>query len=412
MAALTGIRVLDLTRVVSGPFASMLLGDLGAEVIKVEALPRGDDSRAFGPPFVGGGSGKNPGGESAYFLSVNRNKRSVAINLRDADGIALVWRLAGRCDVLLDNFRPGVMRAMGLDHRRLRVANPRLISCSVSGFGAGGPDAQRPAYDLILQGESGVMDVTGQPDGPPTKIGASLADLITGQFAAQGVMAALLERAQTGHGRHVEVAMLDCMAAMLTFNAGIYFATGQSPARRGNTHAAIAPYETFAASDGWVNIGVANDKFWRLFCGCVGRADWIDDPRYATASARVRHRDTLIPAIAALIAARPRQYWLDALGEAGVPVGDIRSVGEVCDAAQLTSRGQVLATPHATAGLVKSIANPLRFDDAPITRATPPPLFGQHTDAVLRELLGMDATQIDALCARGVVRCLPKESLP
>jgi len=367
MAALTGVRVLDLTRVVSGPFASMLLGDLGAEVIKVEGLPQGDDSRAFGPPFLGG----DLADESAYFLSVNRNKRSCAVNLRDADGVALVRRLIERCDVLLDNFRPGVMVKMGLDHRRLRVANPKLISCSVSGFGAAGPDAQRPGYDLILQGESGIMDLTGAPDGPPTKIGASLADLITGQFAAQGVMAALLERARTGRGRHVEVAMLDCMAAMLTFNAGIYFATGRSPARRGNTHATIAPYETFAASDGWVNIAVANDKFWRLFCGVIDRPDWAADPRYATAAARVQERDALISAIAARIAARPRQYWLDVLSQAGVPVGDIRSVGDVCEAVQLTTRGQVLTTRHATAGVVKSIANPLRFDDAPMTRHTP-----------------------------------------
>jgi len=397
MAALTGVRVLDLTRVVSGPLASMLLGDLGAEIIKVEGLPQGDDSRAFGPPFLAD--------ESAYFLSVNRNKRSCAVNLRDADGVALVRRLIERCDVLLDNFRPGVMVKMGLDHRRLRVANPKLISCSVSGFGANGPDAQRPGYDLILQGESGIMDLTGAPDGPPSKVGASLADLITGQFAAQGVMAALLERARTGRGRHVEVAMLDCMAAMLTFNAGIYFATGRSPARRGNTHATIAPYETFAASDGWVNIAVANDKFWRLFCGVIDRPDWAADPRYATAAARVQERDELIPAIAALIAARPRQYWLDVLSQAGVPVGDIRSVGDVCEAAQLTTRGQVLTTRHATAGVVKSIANPLRFDDEPTTCCTAPPLLGQHTAQVLREVLGLDAAQIDALCMRGVVQC-------
>ncbi|HWL29158.1 MAG TPA: CoA transferase, partial [Burkholderiaceae bacterium] len=275
MRPLNGIRVLDLTRVVSGPFCTMLLGDLGADVVKIEEPVNGDDSRAFGPPFSGG--------ESAYFLSVNRNKRSCAINLKSDEGIQLVRQLVRRADVIIDNFRPGTMSRLGLDHDALRAENPRLISCSITGFGQTGVDAQRPGYDLILQGESGIMDITGDPDGLPTKVGTSIADLITGQYASQAIMAALLERSNTGKGHHVDIAMLDCMASLLTFNAGIYFTTGESPRRKGNAHPTIAPYESFQASDGWLNIGVANDKFWQLFCGVIQRPDLASNARYAKA---------------------------------------------------------------------------------------------------------------------------------
>lgn len=397
MAALTGIRVLDLSRVVSGPFCSMLLGDLGADVVKIEEPLSGDDSRAFGPPFSGG--------ESAYFLSVNRNKRSCAINLRDQEGVALVQRLAAKCDVILDNFRPGTMARLGLDHRVLREVNPGLISCSITGFGRTGKDAQRPGYDLIIQGESGIMDITGTPDGPPTKVGTSIGDLLTGQFASQGIMAALIERSRTGRGRHVEVSMLDCMASLLTFNAGIYFTTGQSPKRRGNTHATISPYETFETSDGWLNIGVANDKFWQLFCTVIERPDLAAEPRYAKAVDRVRLREEIVPVVASVIALRPRSQWIERLNAAGVPYGDIRSVGEVCEADQLTSRGMVIEMRHPTAGIVKNIANPLRFDDRNDHHHTPPPLHGQHTAEILSEMLGIERQQMDALAERGVLRC-------
>ena len=397
MGPLTGIRILDLSRVVSGPFCSMLLGDLGAEVIKIEEPGSGDDSRAFGPPFSGG--------ESAYFLSVNRNKRSCAINLRDEEGVGIARRLALQCDVLLDNFRPGTMARLGLDHHELRAANPALISCSITGFGRTGADAQRPGYDLIIQGESGIMDITGDPDGPPTKIGTSIADLLTGQFASQGIMAALLERMRTGKGRHVDVSMLDCMASLLTFNAGIYFTTGQSPRRRGNTHATIAPYETFRTSDGWLNVGVANDKFWQLFCGVIERPDLAADPRYTKAVDRVRLREELVPLVAGIIAARPRSHWVEQLARAGVPYGDIRSVQEVCEAEQLTSRGMVIEMQHPTAGTVRNIDSPLRFDDRNDDHHEPPPLLGQHAAEVLSTLLGMSEDEVAQLAGRGVVRC-------
>ena len=396
MRPLEGVKVLDLSRVVSGPFCSMLLADLGATVIKVEEPSSGDDSRAFGPPFVGG--------ESAYFLSVNRNKRSCAINLKSPEGIELVRKMALQCDVLLDNFRPGTLERLGLVHQKLRAASPGLISCSISGFGHTGTDSQRPGYDLIIQGESGMMDITGDSNGPPTKIGTSMADLVTGQFASQGIMAALLERARTGKGRHVEISMLDCMASLLTFNAGIYFTTGESPKRRGNTHATIAPYETFQTSDGWLNIGVANDKFWRLFCGVIEQPDLAADASYAEASERVRLRHLLVPIISDIVATKPRAHWIQRLRDAGVPYGDIRSVGEVCNAKQLTSRGMVIEMNHPTAGLVKNIDSPFRFDDRNDDVHTPPPLLGQHTNEILTELLGLGAGELEDLQVRGVIR--------
>ncbi|WP_270937626.1 CaiB/BaiF CoA transferase family protein, partial [Falsiroseomonas oryzae] len=320
-APLAGIRVLDLTRVVSGPFATMLLADLGADVAKVEEPGRGDESRSYGPPFQGG--------ESAYFLSINRNKRSLALDLKSEAGRAAALALAAQADVVVENFRPGALDRLGLGWEALQAVNPRLILCSITGFGREGPDAGRPGYDLIIQGEAGVMDITGVPDGPPTKVGTSIADLVTGLFASQAVLAALRRRdLQGGRGSRVEVAMLDALASLLTFNAGIYFATGRSPARRGNAHATIVPYETFEAADGWVNIGVANDKFWALFCGVAGCEGLRDDPRFARAPDRVAHRAELLPLLAPLIRAEPRRHWVAALGAAGVPCGEIRRVGE------------------------------------------------------------------------------------
>jgi crotonobetainyl-CoA:carnitine CoA-transferase CaiB-like acyl-CoA transferase len=399
MKPLEGVRVLDLSRVVSGPFCTMLLGDLGADVIKIEEPAHGDDSRAFGPPFVAG--------ESAYYLSVNRNKRSCAVNLKDPEGAALVRRLAADCDVFVSNFRPGALERLGLDAASLRQAHPRLVTCGITGFGATGPDAARPGYDLVIQGESGIMDITGEPDGLPTKVGTSIADLVTGQFAAQGILAALLARTATGQGRHLEISMLDCMASLLTFNAGIYFATGDSPQRRGNAHPTIAPYETFRTADGWINIGVANDKFWQLFCQVIERPDLAADPRFAQAGERVRRRAELVPLVAGIIRARPRSHWIAALARAGVPYGDIRSVREVCEAPQLVGRGMVVDLPHPTAGPVRNVLSPFRFDDQPLQDHRAPPLLGQHTREVLGAI-GLQGQDVDALARRGVVRC-PEE---
>ena len=377
---LAGVRVLDLTRVVSGPFCTMLLGDLGADVVKVEEPGQGDESRTYGPPFQGG--------ESAYFLSINRNKRGIALDMKSAGGCATALALAAQADVVVENFRPGALDRLGLGWDALCALDPRLVLCSISGFGAEGPDAKRPGYDLIVQGEAGVMGITGQPDGPPTKVGTSIADLVTGLYASQAILAALRLRDTTGQGQRVEVAMLDALASLLTFNAGIYFATGRDPVRRGNAHATIVPYETFEAADGWVNIGVANDKFWALFCQAAGCLALRDDQRFAKASARVENRASLLALLVPLIRARNRDEWVALLSAAGVPCGAIRSVGEVCTAPQLTTRGMVLEAQHPAAGITRSIASPARFGAAPPPTPRPAPMLGQHQAEVLRDWLG------------------------
>jgi crotonobetainyl-CoA:carnitine CoA-transferase CaiB-like acyl-CoA transferase len=401
---LSGIRIIDLTRVVSGPFATMHLGDLGADIIKIEEPTNGDDSRAFGPPFVAS--------ESAYFLSVNRNKRSCAIDLKSDAGKQILLRLIETADVVVDNFRPGAMQRLGLDHETLRKRNPRLICCSISGFGSEGPDAQRPGYDLIVQGEAGVMDITGDPNGQPTKVGTSIADMIAGLFAVQGILSALYERNRTGVARTVEISMLDALASLLTFNAGIFFTTGESPKRRGNEHPTICPYETFQASDGWINLGVANDKFWKLFCEVTNATELFEDSRFATAPKRVSNRNELRPLVAALLRDNTRAYWVEKLGAAGVPCGLIRTVGEVCEAPQLTERGMILSMEHPVAGEVKNIANPVRLDDSPMIDAAPPPMLGEHTREILSSLLGFSSDQLEELQGRGVIRGLAGQDVP
>ena len=397
MQPLSGVKVLDLTRIVSGPFATMLLGDLGAEIIKIEEPVSGDESRTYGPPFVNG--------ESAYFLSINRNKKSCAINLKTPEGIALIRDLALKSDVLIENFRPGTLKKFGINYEELKKQNPSLIYCAITGFGQTGPDSHRPGYDLIIQGESGVMDITGDPDGPPIKVGTSIADLLTGQYASQGVLAALVERARTGEGRRVEVAMYDCLASLLTFNAGGYFATGSTPKRRGNSHPSIVPYETFETLDGWINIGVANDKFWNSFCKIIDRLDLQNDPKFAMASDRVKNRTELLPIIREIIKGNEKAYWIDQLEKAGIPSGMIKNVGEVCNSEQLVSRGMVLNMPHPTAGVVKNIDSPLRFDDRNDEVHVAPPVLGQHTREILSKVLKMSLDEITLLEKKGAIKC-------
>jgi formyl-CoA transferase len=389
---LSGIRVLDLCRVVSGPFATMHLGDLGADVVKIEDPRNGDESRRYGPPFVNG--------ESSYFLSVNRNKRSCTVDLKSPAGRDAVLALAKVADVVIDNFRPGTLDRWGLSFDAMSKENPRLLQCSISGFGRTGPDANRPGYDLILQGESGVMDITGDPAGAPMKVGTSIADLVTGLYASQAVLAALMKRVRTGKGGSVDVSMLDAMASLLTFNAGMYFASGESPKRRGNVHPTISPYETFEASDGWINVGVANDKFWTLFCDVIGRNDLEIDSRFVAAPKRAANRATLADILKPLFAARPREEWIAALSKAGIPCGAIRTVGEVCEAPQLVQRNMVQSVEHRVAGDVKFIARPIRFEDAPPAPSTAPPTLGEHTFEVFENWLGWSRAEFDTL-ARG-----------
>ncbi|WP_375786291.1 CaiB/BaiF CoA transferase family protein [Bradyrhizobium sp. Pha-3] len=390
---LSGIRVLDLCRVVSGPFATMQLGDLGADIVKIEDPRQGDESRRYGPPFIGG--------ESAYFLSVNRNKRSCAIDLKSPAGRDAVLDLASAADVVIENFRPGTLDKWGLGFDALRTRKPDVILCSISGFGRTGADALRPGYDLILQGESGVMDITGDPNGPPTKVGTSIADLVTGLYASHSVLAALLRKNRTGEGGRVDVSMLDAMASLLTFNAGMYFASGQSPRRRGNVHPTISPYEPFEASDGWINVGVANDKFWTAFCDVVDRADLREDARFETAPKRAASRNDLVAILAPIFIRRSRADWLQALAVAGIPCGAIKSVGEVCEAPQLTQRGMVQTVSHPAAGDVRFIARPTRFGDEPPAPSTPPPMLGEHTREVLAEWRGWTDDRLERFAIEG-----------
>lgn len=390
---LSGIKVLDLCRVVSGPFATMHLGDLGADVVKIEDPRIGDESRRYGPPFVNG--------ESSYFLSVNRNKRSCAIDLKSAAGKDAVIALAKVADVVIDNFRPGTLDRWGLSYEAMSSGNTKLIQCSISGFGRTGPDANRPGYDLILQGESGVMDITGDPDGPPMKVGTSIADLVTGLYASQAVLAALMKREKSGVGGRVDVSMLDAMASLLTFNAGMYFASGESPKRRGNIHPTISPYETFRTSDGWINVGVANDKFWSLFCEVIGRKALETDPHFDAAPKRAANRAILAEILQPIFVAQSRDVWLKSLSSAGIPCGAIRTVGEVCEAPQLTQRNMVQSVTHRVAGEVKFVARPLRFDDLPPAPSMPPPTLGEHTFEVFENWLGWTQTEVSVLASKG-----------
>lgn len=390
---LSGIKVLDLCRVVSGPFATMHLGDLGADVVKIEDPRNGDESRRYGPPFVNG--------ESSYFLSINRNKRSCAIDLKCERGRDAVLALAKVADIVIDNFRPGTLDRWGLSYEAMSAGNTKLIQCSISGFGRTGPDANRPGYDLILQGESGVMDITGDPDGPPMKVGTSIADLVTGLYASQAVLAALMKRERSGIGGRVDISMLDAMASLLTFNAGMYFASGESPKRRGNVHPTISPYETFEASDGWFNVGVANDKFWSLFCDVIGRKDLEADQQFDSAPKRAANRPALAALLRPIFATRTRDTWLKSLQAAGIPCGAIRTVGEVCEAPQLTQRQMVQTVSHKVAGDVRFVARPLRFGDLPPAPSTAPPTLGEHTLEVFEHWLGWPREELYKFAKNG-----------
>ena len=395
MRPLDGVRVLDLTRVLSGPYCTMQLGDLGAEVIKVERPQDGDDTRAFAPPFQGD--------QAAYFLSVNRNKKSMTLDMKSERGKGVLWRLIEVADVLVENFRPGAMDRLGLGYGAVNARRPSMIYCSISGFGDTGIYKDRPGYDVIVQGEAGVMDITGPRDGAPHKVGVAVADLVSGLNASQGILAALLTRTTSGRGQHVQISMYEAVAALLTFNASIYFATGNSPRRRGNEHPTIVPYETFEAADGWINLGVANDDLWQRFCAAAGQEALRADPRFAKASDRVRNRDVLVPMLRGIIKQRARDEWLRRLDEAGVPCGAIRTVGEVCEGEVLKARSMVAEMRHPSAGVVKSNKNPMHLSATPLDAYAPPPSLGQHTREILTGLLGYTAREVDDLARDGVI---------
>jgi formyl-CoA transferase/CoA:oxalate CoA-transferase len=343
------------------------------------------------------------GGEATYFLSVNRNKKSLTLNLKAPEGQEIFRALVRRSDVLLENFRPGTMDKLGFGYAALSALNPRLVYCSISGFGESGPEAGRAGYDLVVQAESGIMDITGFPDGPPVKSGTSIADLVAGMSAAHGVALALLARAKTRRGQKVEISMLDAMAALLTYQAGIYFATGQRPMRRGNAHPSIAPYESFTASDGYVTLGVANNSLWQRCCAAIERADLAADPRFDTETRRVENRAVLIPLLNEILGARTAEEWLKRFEAAGVPAGRIKSVPEVCESEHLKARGMIAGLEHPSAGEITVMGVPVRLHATPGALTLPPPRLGEHTDEILRRLAKVPARQIPHLRTTGVV---------
>jgi crotonobetainyl-CoA:carnitine CoA-transferase CaiB-like acyl-CoA transferase len=392
MAPLDGIMVLDLTRVLSGPYCTMLLADMGARVVKIEQPGKGDDTRAWGPPFLEG--------ESAYFLSINRNKESVTLDFKHPEGRSILDRLVARADVLVENFRPGTLGKLGLDYRSLAARHPRLVYCSVSGFGQTGPRTKEPGYDAVMQGEGGLMSITGSADGPPYRLGVAIADIVSGMFAAYGVAMALLARERTGKGQEVDVAMLDAVTALLTYQAGNFFASGKVPTRLGNRHPSIVPYETFAASDGDFVLAVGNDDQWRRFCAV---AELPEDPRFATNRQRVTAYDELRPFVADRLRTRPRQHWIERLNTAGVACGSVRNLQELFDDRQLEAREMIARVEHATIGQLRTLGVNVKLSETPGGVRTAPPTLGQHTAAVLQNDVGLRADEIEALRRERVI---------
>ena len=394
-APLDGTTVLDLTRVLSGPYCTMLLADMGARVIKVEQPGRGDDTRGWGPPFLEG--------ESAYFLSINRNKESVSLDFKHPEGRRLLDLLIAKSDVVVENFRPGTLAKLGLDYDTLAARHPRLVYCSISGFGHSGPRAPEAGYDAVIQAEGGLMSITGAADGPPFRLGVAIADIVSGMFAAQGISLALFARERTGRGQQVDIGMLDSVAALLTYQAAIYFATGNAPGRMGNRHPTIVPYETFTASDGDFVIAVGNDEQWRRFCGVAGLDALAADERFATNRGRVTGYAELKPLLTSRLATAPRDVWIARLKAAGVPCGSVRDLHEVFTDPQLLARGMVARVEHATIGALRLLGIPVKLSETPGAVRTAPPTLGQHTASVLERDLGMGRDAIDALRAQGVI---------
>ncbi len=393
--ALRGLRVLDLSRILSGPFATMTLGDLGADVVKIENSSNGDDTRSWGPPYLGD--------TASYFLSVNRNKRSVAIDLKEPDGNELVRRLARTADVIVENFRPGTAARLGLGYEQVAIDNPGVVYASISGYGQTGPYSQEPGYDAVAQAVSGVMSVTGEQHGQPARVGVSSADLAAGMWATIGVLAALRERDRTGSGQWVDVSLLDGQIAWLTYVAGGHFATGAVPGRYGSAHPTIVPYQAFPTAEGHIMIAAGNDRLWRSFAIAVGLGHLTDDPRFATNPERVRNRDVLLPLIENALASRTAHEWAKLLADAAVPAGPINTVDQALSHPQITARGMVTTTEHPSAGTVRTLSSPIKLSGSPVSVRDAPPQHGQHTADVLAGL-GVSAEHLEQLHQKGTIR--------
>ncbi|KCB22878.1 CaiB/BaiF CoA transferase family protein [Bordetella hinzii] len=399
-APLAGIRVLDLTRVLAGPWCTQNLADLGAEVIKIERPGAGDDTRAWGPPYLKNAAGENTS-EAAYYLSANRNKFSVALDIASPRGAELVRELAKQCDIVVENFKVGGLRKYGLDYESLKAINPRVIYCSITGFGQTGPYASRPGYDFMIQGMGGLMSITGErddlPGGGPQKAGVAVADLMTGMYSTVGILAAIIERERSGLGQHIDMALLDCQVAMLANQNLNFMTSGKAPQRAGNAHQNLVPYQVFAAADGHLIVAVGNDGQFRNYCRVVGLPELADDPRYATNPQRVRNRDALVPLLAERMATGARDTWLAELEAAGVPAGPINTLDQVYEDPQVLARGMKRELPHALAGSVPIAASPLKLSDTPVEYRRPAPMLGEHTRQILSERLGLSDEEIQAL---------------
>lgn len=405
MNALAGIRVLDLSRVLAGPWCTQTLADLGADVIKIERPGSGDDTRSWGPPFLRDKEGQDTG-EAAYYLGTNRNKRSVTCDIAHAEGQALVRELARHCDVFVENFKVGDMARYGLDYASLRAVNPRIVYCSVTGFGQTGPYRERAGYDYAIQGMGGLMSITGERDdlgGGPQKVGVAVADLFTGMYSAVGILAALRHAEHTGEGQHLDMALLDTQVAMLANLGANYLVSGKVPGRAGNAHQNIVPYQVFEvapAADGGkdhIILAVGNDGQFAKFCQVAGQAEIAADPRFARNQDRVRNRGVLVPLLEAIMKTRTKAQWLPALEAAKVPCGAINNLAEVFADPQVRERGMVHAWQHPLAGTLELVASPIKLSGTPVRTDLPPPLLGEHTQEVLAEVLGWDDERIAAL---------------
>ncbi|MCQ9390437.1 CaiB/BaiF CoA transferase family protein [Pseudomonas viridiflava] len=406
MGALSHIRVLDLSRVLAGPWAGQILADLGADVIKVERPVCGDDTRSWGPPFLKDETGQNTT-EAAYYLSANRNKQSVTIDFTRPEGQQLVRELVAKSDIVIENFKVGGLAAYGLDYASLKAVNPKLIYCSITGFGQTGPYAKRAGYDFMIQGLGGLMSLTGRPDGDegggPVKVGVALTDILTGLYSTTAILAALAHRDQSGVGQYIDMALLDVQVACLANQAMNYLTTGVAPKRLGNAHPNIVPYQDFPTADGDFILTVGNDSQFRKFAEVAGQSQWATDPRFLTNKLRVANRGELIPLIRQATVFKTTAQWVDELEAAGVPCGPVNDLAQVFDDPQVLARGLAIELPHALGGRVAQVASPIRLSETPVEYRRAPPLLGEHTAQVLQALLGMSGDEVAALKEAGVL---------
>ena len=406
MGALSHIRVLDLSRVLAGPWCAQNLADLGAEVIKVERPKSGDDTRHWGPPFAKDPLGKDTS-ESAYYISINRNKKSITLDISTPEGQEIVRGLVEQSDVVIENYKVGQLAKYGLDYESLRAIKPNLIYCSITGFGQTGPYQHRAGYDFILQGMGGFMSITGEadhlPGGGPQKAGVAIVDLFTGMYASSAILAAVIHRDRSGEGQYIDMALLDTQVAMLANISSNYLCSGVSPHRWGNAHPNVVPYQTFQTSDSWIIVAVGNDGQFRHFVKAGDRELLADDPRFATNPARIEHRDALIPLLAAMVKEKTKVEWISLLESVGVPCGPINNLQEVFENEQVVARGIQLNMPHPTAGSMKLVASPMRLSKTPVTMRMPPPLLGEHTEEILSATLHYTYEQIAQLRSKGII---------